>query len=226
MTPSPLMLYSVWMRTPCSPPQRLVCQKTLSSLKSNSYFIFISLWLGQNYLFLFFGFMYSLPRSVCFSLIVIQVDFAFTVWQSFPDRIVGYPARSHFWDSNKERWGYTSKWTNDYSMVLTGAAIYHKYWCSTLLCFSFHSVHYSYKSLCLHLCIITLSCTFSLDTTTTCTPPTFQPVWRLWLTRCQTVRTFSWTFWCRRSLNYHLSKSPRKNNIRRPWWDRWASHNL
>lgn len=55
------------------------------------------------------------------------MDFAFTVWQSFPDRIVGYPARSHFWDSSKERWGYTSKWTNDYSMVLTGAAIYHKY---------------------------------------------------------------------------------------------------
>lgn len=55
------------------------------------------------------------------------MDFAFTVWQSFPDRIVGYPARSHFWDSGKERWGYTSKWTNDYSMVLTGAAIYHKY---------------------------------------------------------------------------------------------------
>ena len=57
----------------------------------------------------------------------VQVDFAFTVWQSFPERIVGYPARSHFWDSNKERWGYTSKWTNDYSMVLTGAAIYHRY---------------------------------------------------------------------------------------------------
>ncbi|XP_053914462.1 exostosin-1 [Cuculus canorus] len=57
-----------------------------------------------------------------------EVDFAFTVWQSFPDRIVGYPARSHFWDNTKERWGYTSKWTNDYSMVLTGAAIYHKYY--------------------------------------------------------------------------------------------------
>ncbi len=55
------------------------------------------------------------------------MDFAFTVWQSFPERIVGYPARSHFWDNNKERWGYTSKWTNDYSMVLTGAAIYHRY---------------------------------------------------------------------------------------------------
>ncbi|XP_049586376.1 exostosin-1a isoform X2 [Syngnathus scovelli] len=57
-----------------------------------------------------------------------EVEFAFTVWQSFPDRIVGYPARSHFWDSDKERWGYTSKWTNDYSMVLTGAAVYHKYY--------------------------------------------------------------------------------------------------
>lgn len=61
-----------------------------------------------------------------FPFVFLQVDFAFTVWQSFPERIVGYPARSHFWDSNKERWGYTSKWTNDYSMVLTGAAIYHR----------------------------------------------------------------------------------------------------
>ncbi|KAG7255367.1 hypothetical protein CRUP_022936, partial [Coryphaenoides rupestris] len=57
-----------------------------------------------------------------------EVDFAFTVWQSFPERIVGYPARSHFWDGSKERWGYTSKWTNDYSMVLTGAAFYHRYY--------------------------------------------------------------------------------------------------
>uniref|UniRef100_A0A8C4PZH3 N-acetylglucosaminyl-proteoglycan 4-beta-glucuronosyltransferase n=1 Tax=Eptatretus burgeri TaxID=7764 RepID=A0A8C4PZH3_EPTBU len=57
-----------------------------------------------------------------------EVDFAFTVWQNFPERIVGYPARSHFWDANKARWGYTSKWTNDYSMVLTGAAFYHRYY--------------------------------------------------------------------------------------------------
>uniref|UniRef100_A0A3Q3Q805 Exostosin glycosyltransferase 1 n=1 Tax=Monopterus albus TaxID=43700 RepID=A0A3Q3Q805_MONAL len=57
-----------------------------------------------------------------------EVDFAFIVWQSFPDRIVGYPARSHYWDSSRSRWGYTSKWTNDYSMVLTGAAFYHRYY--------------------------------------------------------------------------------------------------
>ncbi|XP_073711744.1 exostosin-1 [Misgurnus anguillicaudatus] len=57
-----------------------------------------------------------------------EVDFAFIVWQNFPDRIVGYPARSHYWDSGKGRWGYTSKWTNEYSMVLTGAAFYHRYY--------------------------------------------------------------------------------------------------
>ncbi|XP_031656352.1 exostosin-1 isoform X2 [Oncorhynchus kisutch] len=57
-----------------------------------------------------------------------KVDFAFIVWHSFPDRIVGYPARSHYWDGSKSRWGYTSKWTNQYSMVLTGAAFYHRYY--------------------------------------------------------------------------------------------------
>ncbi|XP_077366406.1 exostosin-1b [Festucalex cinctus] len=57
-----------------------------------------------------------------------EVDFAFVVWQSFPDRIVGYPARSHYWDASRSCWGYTSKWTNDYSMVLTGAAFYHRYY--------------------------------------------------------------------------------------------------
>uniref|UniRef100_W5NFU6 Exostosin-1-like n=1 Tax=Lepisosteus oculatus TaxID=7918 RepID=W5NFU6_LEPOC len=57
-----------------------------------------------------------------------EVDFAFFVWHSFPDRIVGYPARSHYWDGSKGRWGYTSKWTNEYSMVLTGAAFYHRYY--------------------------------------------------------------------------------------------------
>ncbi|XP_073990065.1 exostosin glycosyltransferase 1 ttv [Rhodnius prolixus] len=69
-----------------------------------------------------------------------EIDFAFHVWTNFPDRIVGYPARSHYWDDAKGTWGYTSKWTNDYSIVLTGAALYHRYfnylyteWLSPLL---------------------------------------------------------------------------------------------
>ncbi|CAN8031601.1 unnamed protein product [Ixodes persulcatus] len=57
-----------------------------------------------------------------------EMDFAFRVWQSFPERIVGFPARSHYWDDTKAAWGYSSKWTNEYSMVLTGAAFYHRYY--------------------------------------------------------------------------------------------------
>ncbi|KAM4630664.1 exostosin-1c isoform 1-T2 [Polymixia lowei] len=61
-------------------------------------------------------------------LLTSEVNFAFLVWRSFPERIVGYPPRSHFWDPLKHAWGYTSKWTNDYSIVLTGAAFYHRYY--------------------------------------------------------------------------------------------------
>ncbi|XP_076457051.1 exostosin-1a-like [Babylonia areolata] len=57
-----------------------------------------------------------------------EMDFAFSVWQEFPERIVGYPARGHYWDEQRGRWRYHSKWTNDYSMVLAGAAVYHRYY--------------------------------------------------------------------------------------------------
>lgn len=30
-----------------------------------------------------------------------ELDFAYKVWREFPDRIVGYPARAHFWDDGK-----------------------------------------------------------------------------------------------------------------------------
>jgi glucuronyl/N-acetylglucosaminyl transferase EXT1 len=33
-----------------------------------------------------------------------EVDFAFSVWKSFPERIVGFPARSHYWDERKSAW--------------------------------------------------------------------------------------------------------------------------
>lgn len=74
-------------------------------------------------------------RQVTASPVPCQVDFAFVVWRSFPERIVGFPAQSHFWDTEQRRWGYTSKWTNELSIVLTTAAFYHRYtavegcWC-------------------------------------------------------------------------------------------------
>ncbi len=57
-----------------------------------------------------------------------EVDFAFAVWQNFRDRLVGFPSRSHFYEGRKAKWVYTSKWGNEYSMVLTGAAFFHKYY--------------------------------------------------------------------------------------------------
>ena len=57
-----------------------------------------------------------------------EMDFAFQVWSQFPDRLVGFPSRSHYWDDRKHKWVYTSKWANDFSMILTGAAFYHKYY--------------------------------------------------------------------------------------------------
>ncbi|KAK9880394.1 hypothetical protein WA026_010273 [Henosepilachna vigintioctopunctata] len=57
-----------------------------------------------------------------------ELEFAYEVWREFPDRIVGFPSRIHTWDNNTQSWKYESEWTNEISMVLTGAAFLHKYW--------------------------------------------------------------------------------------------------
>lgn len=57
-----------------------------------------------------------------------EVEFAFEVWREFPDRIIGFPSRTHIWDNITQSWKYESEWTNEISMVLTGAAFLHKYW--------------------------------------------------------------------------------------------------
>lgn len=43
-------------------------------------------------------------------------------------KIVGFPSRTHVWDNVTLSWKYESEWTNEISMVLTGAAFMHKYW--------------------------------------------------------------------------------------------------
>lgn len=57
-----------------------------------------------------------------------ELDFGYEVWREFPDRIVGFPSRTHVWDNVTGRWTYESEWTNQISMVLTGAAFHHKFW--------------------------------------------------------------------------------------------------
>lgn len=56
-----------------------------------------------------------------------ELEFAYEVWREFPDRLVGFPSRVHLLDNSTNKWKYESEWTNDISMVLTGAAFYHKY---------------------------------------------------------------------------------------------------
>ncbi|XP_017911697.1 PREDICTED: exostosin-like 1 isoform X1 [Capra hircus] len=62
------------------------------------------------------------------SLSTSEVDFAFMVWQSFPERMVGFLTWSHFWDEAQGGWGYTGERANEFSMVLTSAAFYHRYY--------------------------------------------------------------------------------------------------
>ena len=57
-----------------------------------------------------------------------ELEFAYQVWREFPDRIVGFPSRTHTRDNSSGQVRYESEWTNDLSLVLTGVAFYHRYW--------------------------------------------------------------------------------------------------
>lgn len=48
------------------------------------------------------------------------------VWREARDRIVGFPGRYHAWDINHQSWLYNSNYSCELSMVLTGAAFFHK----------------------------------------------------------------------------------------------------
>ncbi|KAG1670321.1 Exostosin-3 [Nymphon striatum] len=57
-----------------------------------------------------------------------EITFGFRVWREGRDRIVGFPGRFHAWDVNNGGWLYNSNYSCELSMVLTGAAFYHKYY--------------------------------------------------------------------------------------------------
>lgn len=58
-----------------------------------------------------------------------EILFGFRVWRENRDRIVGFPGRYHAWDVNGA-WNYNSNYSCELSMVLTGAAFFHKYYMS------------------------------------------------------------------------------------------------
>ncbi|XP_019860562.1 PREDICTED: exostosin-2-like [Amphimedon queenslandica] len=57
-----------------------------------------------------------------------EIEFGFQTWLEYPDRLVGYPGRVHRYNHKSANWVYDSEWTNNVSIVLTGAAFYHKYY--------------------------------------------------------------------------------------------------
>ncbi|XP_016084591.1 exostosin-like 3 isoform X2 [Sinocyclocheilus grahami] len=57
-----------------------------------------------------------------------EIMFGFRVWREARDRIVGFPGRFHAWDVNHQSWLYNSNYSCELSMVLTGAAFFHKYY--------------------------------------------------------------------------------------------------
>ena len=48
------------------------------------------------------------------------------VWRESRDRVVGFPGRYHAWDVRHGGWLYNSNHSCELSMVLTGAAFFHK----------------------------------------------------------------------------------------------------
>ncbi|XP_073937035.1 exostosin-like 1 isoform X3 [Castor canadensis] len=111
----------IWMGGPGHPPLKLI-QAVAGSQHCAQIMV---LWSGER----------PLPSQwpeTTVPLTVIEgrrkVDFAFMVWQSFPERMVGFLTWSHFWDEARGGWGYTAEMTNEFSMVLTTAAFYHRYY--------------------------------------------------------------------------------------------------
>ena len=53
-------------------------------------------------------------------LTVDELEFGFQVWKENPDKIVGFPSRTHVYDNLTNSWKYESEWKNEISMILTG----------------------------------------------------------------------------------------------------------
>lgn len=57
-----------------------------------------------------------------------EIVFGFRVWREERSRVVGFPGRYHAWDARHQSWNYNSNYSCELSMVLTGAAFFHKYY--------------------------------------------------------------------------------------------------
>ncbi|TNN07053.1 Exostosin-1b isoform 1 [Schistosoma japonicum] len=74
--------------------------------------------------------------SLNLNITVEQLNFGYLTWQEFPNRLVGFQARSHYWNTTDNLWEYNDKASLDYfSIILLNGAFYHRYY------------HYLYRTL-------------------------------------------------------------------------------
>lgn len=59
-------------------------------------------------------------------MLPVSLIFLSRVWREARDRIVGIPGRFHLWDSKNKQWQYGRGTACELSIVLSGAAFYHK----------------------------------------------------------------------------------------------------
>ncbi|CAH8439986.1 unnamed protein product [Dicrocoelium dendriticum] len=59
-----------------------------------------------------------------------QLNFAYSVWQAFPNRLVGFRSADHWWNSSSGSWHWDDlgNSSHTYSMILLNAAFYHKHY--------------------------------------------------------------------------------------------------
>ena len=64
----------------------------------------------------------SMPLNVKLFIGLFMPTFNFycQVWREYPDRIVGFPSRLHYWNNTSLTWAYDSEWKNQHSLILTG----------------------------------------------------------------------------------------------------------
>ena len=68
------------------------------------------------------------PRTAGVSCNVVSLCCCVTVrvWRENREQLVGFPGRYHAWDLKSQAWLYNANYSCELSMVLTGAAFFHK----------------------------------------------------------------------------------------------------
>ena len=96
-----------------------MCIKKLKG-KKNDYFMICRLWSFPLEL------IFSQCTSIFSTLNLISLSSSHRVWREERSRVVGFPGRYHAWDVEHKSWNYNSNYSCELSMVLTGAAFFHK----------------------------------------------------------------------------------------------------